>query len=172
MFWRYVLTFCIRDSNPFSFLAICFISIFFFFVGSFSYQCLLIVFHGGFSDGKSIQFSGTFLSVFTDLSNTAVCMVSIHSPISNPSSPQSSTVLNRKKKLPLTGCVIYVGGKQNVHLCLEVNKTPRKSHVNCVCGIWVPDDCFGVPKIIYRLKIFDLWRTKVPAEESLHVTSL
>ena len=40
-----------------------------------------------------------------------------------------------RKKISLTGCINYVGGKQNVHLCLKINKTRQKCHVNCVGGM-------------------------------------
>ena len=40
-----------------------------------------------------------------------------------------------RKKISLTGHVSYMGGKQDVHLCLKVNKTQWKCYVNCVGGL-------------------------------------
>ena len=40
-----------------------------------------------------------------------------------------------RKKIYMTGRVSYVGGKQKMHLCLKVNKTQKKCHMNCVGGM-------------------------------------
>ena len=37
-----------------------------------------------------------------------------------------------RKKISLTGCVSYTDNKQDVYLCLKVNKKQWKCHVNCV----------------------------------------
>ena len=45
-------------------------------------------------------------------------------------------VLNSgRKKIFLAGCVSYAGGKQDMHLCVEVKKTRWKCHVNFVDGM-------------------------------------
>ena len=40
-----------------------------------------------------------------------------------------------RKKISLIGRVNYMGGKQDLHLCLKVNKTQWKCHKNCMGGM-------------------------------------
>ena len=47
----------------------------------------------------------------------------------------SLVLINNRKKISLTGRISYIRSKQDLHLCLKVNKTLWKCHVNCVGGM-------------------------------------
>ena len=59
---------------------------YYYYYTSFSYQHLLIVFHGRLSECKSQHFSWTFLSILADLNNAVVWIISARPLISKSSS--------------------------------------------------------------------------------------
>ena len=62
-------------------------------LASFFHKRLLMVFHWILSDSKFLRVSRTFPSILVDLSYVVVLMVSVRHPISNSSSPFTTTFI-------------------------------------------------------------------------------
>ena len=77
------------------------------FLQRFSRQRSLMVFHRSLSDSKSPQVSRTLLSIFADLNDIVVCMLSTHPLISNSSSPFNNPLVT-VTKAPITIGIIVI----------------------------------------------------------------